>query len=329
MKKKAVVPALALALALALVAVYLVTRDGAGGNSMSLTGNVEVVEVDAGFKTAGRVAELFADEGAQVKKGGALARLESEELAQAVELSRASLMESQERLAELKKGSRRQEIEQAKAALGQAEADLTRAEKEFERARYLFESGAVAEQKLDDARRAMDVAVMARKRAAEALNLVEEGPRKEIVSAADNRVKQAEAALKMAEVRFKDSTLVSPVDGVVTRKHVESGETISGGAAVFTIADLQKPWVRVYVSEERVGQVKLGQKAEVSTDSYPGKKYPGEITYIASEAEFTPKNIQTKEERVKLVFAVKIKVKNDKQELKPGMPADVRLLPNE
>ena len=128
-----------------------------------------------------------------------------------------------------------------------------------------------------------------------------------------------------AQVRLADTKLYAPVSGVILKKHSEAGETVAAGIPVFRLGDLESPWIKVYVKEDRVGQVKLGQRALVSTDSYRGKTYEGSVSFISSEAEFTPKNVQTQEERVKLVFAVKVKVKNVNDELKPGMPADVRL----
>ena len=119
--------------------------------------------------------------------------------------------------------------------------------------------------------------------------------------------------------------IYSPVSGVILRKNNEVGETIAAGVPVYTIGDLDNPWVKVYVKEDKLGLVKLGQSAEVKTDTFPDKKYEGKITYISSEAEFTPKNVQTQEERVKLVFGVKVSVKNINDELKPGMPADVKI----
>jgi HlyD family secretion protein len=113
---------------------------------------------------------------------------------------------------------------------------------------------------------------------------------------------------------------------VVLRKNSEAGETVAAGAAVYSLGDLESPWIRVYVKEDRLGLVKLGQKAEVMTDSFPKKTYLGTVTMISSEAEFTPKNVQTREERVKLVFALKVSVKNENGELKPGMPADVKII---
>ena len=156
--------------------------------------------------------------------------------------------------------------------------------------------------------------------------MVKEGPRKEDISAAEQRVSQARAALLTAEERLKDTVIYAPVSAVVIRKNIELGETVGTGIPVFTLGDLEDPWIKVYVKEDKLGLVKLGQKAKITVDSYPGKVYEGTVTFISSEAEFTPKNVQTKEERVKLVFGVKVRVKNINDELKPSMPADVRIL---
>jgi len=125
---------------------------------------------------------------------------------------------------------------------------------------------------------------------------------------------------------LRDTVITAPVSGVVLRKNSEAGETVAAGAAVYSLGDLENPWIRVYVKEDKLGLVKLGQKAEVMTDSFPNKTYLGIVTMISSEAEFTPKNVQTQEERVKLVFALKVSVKNENGELKPGMPADVKII---
>ncbi|MFN3476405.1 MAG: HlyD family secretion protein [Candidatus Methylomirabilales bacterium] len=132
-----------------------------------------------------------------------------------------------------------------------------------------------------------------------------------------------------AETQFGYTILKSPQAGVVLRKHVEPGEMIAAGTPIVTIADLQDIWLKIYIPEPQLGRIKLGQTAEITTDSYPGKVYKGRVTFINSEAEFTPKNVQTQEERVKLVFAVKISVDNPNQELKPGMPADAKVRLNE
>ncbi len=205
-----------------------------------------------------------------------------------------------EKIAVLDSAEYESQVNQNRAAMRNAEATLDKARKDYERADELYKNGAISSQQMDAAKTANDVSL--------------------------SQVQQASAALRTSEVKLKDTVIYSPVSGVVLRKNVEEGETISAGTPVFTIGDLDNPWVKVYVQETKLGLVKLGQKAEIRTDSYPGKIYEGTVTYISSEAEFTPKNVQTQEERVKLVYGVKVSVKNVNDELKPSMPADVRIL---
>lgn len=290
---------------------------------LSLSGNIEVTEVNAGFKYPGRIAELPVKEGRRVKKGDRLAVIENADIEAQVMQSKAYLSEAKTKLEELRAGARPQEVQQAKANVGSAEAEFAKARKDFERAEHLFKNGAISAQNRDAAKKAYDSAVAQQQRALEALSLTKEGPRKEQIAAAEQRVKQAEAGLRNIEERLKDTVLDAPVSGVILRKNVEAGDTIAAGVPVCAIGDLENPWVKVYVKEDKLGPVKLGQKAEIRVDSYPGKVYEGIVTYISSEAEFTPKNVQTQEERVKLVFGIKVSVKNLNDELKPGMPADV------
>ena len=273
MKKKIVIIAVLFAL---VVTTVLFRRYGNNEESgvLALSGNVEVTEVDLGFKTAGRVAELLADEGDRVVKGEKMAILDSAEY-QAV-------------------------VSQNRANRKSAAVALEKATKDFDRAQMLYAKEAIAGQQMDGATAAVDMA-----RA---------------------QYEQAAAALRTTETRLADTMLYAPSDGLVLRKHVETGETVGAGIPVLTIGDLENPWIKVYVQERSLGTVKIGQQAEIRTDSYPDKIYRGRVTVISSEAEFTPKNVQTHEERVKLVFGVKVQVKNENSELKPGMPADVRIL---
>ncbi len=195
------------------------------------------------------------------------------------------------------------QVAQSRAAAENANAQLEKAKNDYARSEMLFKQEAISAQQMDAAKTAYDVAFA--------------------------QIRQSTAALKTSEVRFRDTVLYAPVSGVVLRKNVEAGETVPTGTPIFTIGDLANPWIKVYVKEDKLGFVKLGQKALISTDTYPGKVYEGTVTYISSEAEFTPKNVQTKEERVKLVFGVKVSVRNEHDELKPSMPADVKILVKE
>jgi len=204
-----------------------------------------------------------------------------------------------ERIALLENAELRSIVEQGRAAVRNAEAEYEKARKDYDRYRALSQDGAVTTQQLDAATKAHDVA--------------------------RSQLDQARAALRTAEVRLGDLTADAPVSGMVLSRNAEAGETVAAGVAVYTLGDLDNPWVKVYVNETKLGMIRLGQKAQVFADTFPGKAYEGRVTYIASEAEFTPKNVQTQEERVKLVFGVKVSVKNMDDELKPGMPADVKL----
>jgi HlyD family secretion protein len=331
MKKRGIGVAVVLAIIAAVLVwrLYFVQKSDEG--SLLLSGNMEVTEINVGFKPAGRVIALAAEEGQEVKEGDLLARLDNAELADVVSQNRAALQEAASRVAELKAGSRPQELEQARANLRAQDAELERARKDFDRAQTLHANGAIPTAQLDVARSAYEARSAQRKGAAEALDIAKEGPRKEVIEAAEARVSQGRAAVRTAEQRLADTEIHSPIDGVVLKKNVEIGETVAQGVPIYTIGDLSRPWIKVYVKEDKVGLVKLGQPATVIVDTAGGtqkkgrRQYEGSVSYISSEAEFTPKSVQTQEERVKLVFGIKVRVNDAKRELKPGMPADVRI----
>ena len=205
-----------------------------------------------------------------------------------------------DRLAELDSAEMKNIVAQNRAAVEVVEAEQERSRKDYERAVALVEKEVIPPQQLDAAKKTYDATIA--------------------------QLRQTRAALAASQDRLRDMVITAPVSGVVLRKNSEAGETVAAGAAVYTLGDLENPWIRVYVKEDKLGLVKLGQKAEVMTDSFPKKTYLGIVTMISSEAEFTPKNVQTQEERVKLVFALKVSVKNENGELKPGMPADVKII---
>ncbi len=320
-------------LVLMAVAAFLLWRayfhEEAEKGVLLLSGNMEVTEFNIGFKIPGRVVELSVDEGQQVQAGQVLARLDNAELASIVTQSKASLREAQSRLDQLKAGSRPQEIEEARAIVRSQEAEATRLRKDYERAEMLYKNGAISTAQLDAAKSAYETRAAQQRSAMESLSLVKEGPRKQDIEAAGHRVEQARAAISTAEERLKDTVITAPAPGVVLRKNVELGETVGAGVPIFTIGDLSSPWIKVYVPEPQLTLVKLGQRAHVTVDTDrvgTKKTYDGWVSYISNEAEFTPKSVQTQEERVKLVYGVKVRVDNPNQDLKPGMPADVRIL---
>ncbi len=325
--KKKLIPMVIIA-AVVIIAAIVFARYflGNDNSTMKLSGNIEVTECNIGFKVPGKIASLKVDEGSRVNKGDLLAELSSGDIKALVDQGRAALEEAKVKLAELKAGSRRQEKEKARADTGSLEAELARARKDFERAQTLYTNGAISASRYDSAKSAYETRLAQLRGAKQHQSLVEEGPRREDIKAAGLRVIQLEASLAGMEEKLSDTKLFAPISGVVFRKNVELGEVVQGGAAVFTIGDLDHPWVKVYVKEDKLSLVKYGQKARVAVDTFKDRSYDGTVTFISSEAEFTPKNVQTHEERVKLVFGVKVTVENKNQELKPGMPADVLIM---
>lgn len=295
-------------------------------NVLVASGTVEATEGQLGFPASGRIDAIAVREGDRVLAGTELARLDRTELearrAQAV----AHVNAGRAQLTELERGSRPEEVAQGRAAVDAAREKLLDAERDLDRTRRLFEGGAVSRESFDKAAMTVEIARSQKAQAEEQLRLLEQGPRREKIAAQRAQVAQAQAAVGGIDAALANMIVVAPFDGTVTVRHREPGEIVSPGAAVLTLMNAGDRWVRIYVPEHRIGAVGIGMRASITGDTFPGKTYPGEVIFIASEAEFTPKSVQTTEERVKLVYAVKIRILEDPDlELKPGMPADVRL----
>jgi HlyD family secretion protein len=256
----------------------------------------------------------------------------------------------------LKTGSREEEIAEAAAARDRAKYEWENRHRDLDRMKELYRAHAIAASQYDATSTSADAARAAYDAAEERYKLVKAGPRQELVSegkanllgsdaalaaaeaargevekmkldlkALRAQTEQARSQLVVAEEDLRKSRLYAPFDGFVTVKDVEEQEYVQAGTPVLTLAQLDEVWVKTYVPETQLGRIHLGQKGEVISDTYPGKSYPGSVTFISPEAEFTPKNVQTREERVKLVYRIKVTLKNPNQELKAGMPVDVIL----
>ncbi len=307
---------------------WFLTRGGDGADgALAASGTVEATDADLGFQAPGRVLVIEAREGDAVTAGTELARLDTRELEAGLAVAEAQLESAEARLSELERGARPQEVATAEAALRQAEQRADEARRDAERARTLFEGGAISRQALDRAQTVLDVATAGLDQAREQLALLVEGPRTETIRAQRAAVAQARANLTRTEAMLANAVVTAPFDGVVTVRHREPGEAVTPGAPVLTLLDPDDRWVRIYIREDQIGLVQLGMAAEISSDTYPGRVYPGEVVFIGSEAEFTPRNVQTTEDRTRLVYPVKVRVTGDPGfELKPGIPADVTLL---
>ncbi|MDM7997765.1 MAG: HlyD family efflux transporter periplasmic adaptor subunit [Acidobacteriota bacterium] len=384
------VAALAAIVLVASAAVGFVVRgDSPRTDALKLSGNIELLQINIAFKTSGLIAEILTDEGRDVKKGDVIARLSGEQLQRMLEREKAAELEAKAlqaqaeaslewqrrmftanlaarkaemaaasaHLQELEKGSRLEEIAEARAAVSAATAQNEHAQKDWDRARRLFELDDISARQHDQFRVAAQSAAAALHQAEQRLALIEAGPRTETIAAQKEQVARARAevavveatrfeikrreleiAARQAEVeraraqvqlmesQIKDLVVTSPVDGVVLLKAADAGEIVAAGTTIATIGDIDRPWLRAYVPETELGRIKIGQPVRVSSDSYPGKVYAGRISFISSEAEFTPKQVQTTEERVKLVYRIKVDIANPNRELKLNMPVDALIL---
>jgi HlyD family secretion protein len=292
---------------------------------ISASGTIETIEVNVASKVAGQLEERTVDEGARVRAGDKLAVIDHASLDIQLRQAEAGGDLARALLLLLRNGARREDIQQADAALKQAEASLTVAADDARRMRELAKTGSVTPKQKDDAEARLTVTEAQRSAAAEALNKIRTLARPEEIQAAEARLAQARAAVDLLKKTIVDCTVTAPVGGTVTHKVVEAGELVTQGATIVTISELDSVYVMIYVTEKELGRVRLGDAAEVKIDAFPDKAFSGKVTYISPEAEFTPKNIQTQQDRVKLVFGVKVEIENREGLLKPGLPADATI----
>jgi len=289
---------------------------------ISASGTIEAIEVSVASKTSGQVVNMAVDEGTRVNGGDLLAVIDSASLEIQLRQAEAGVKLAAAQLQLLLKGARIEDIRQAEEALRQAEASLKLAELERARIGDLFAKQSATAQQRDNAETRLAIARAQYEAANQALQKWRQLARPEELKQAQARLEQAEASRDLLKKTIADSTITSPTSGIITHRATEQGEFVVPGTTLLTIADLAQVRLEIFVPESDLGKVRLGQSADVSIDSYPDRVFKGEVIFISPEAEFTPKNIQTKEERIKLVYRVKIRVPNPENILKPGMPAD-------
>ncbi len=285
-------------------------------NTLLLSGNIEAHESVLSFKSVqSRIVELPFDEGQWVRAGTVLARVGDHDYQQQVRLDEAQLEMQQRQLA-----SARHNRAASRASVASDHADVAEKTLDYRRYQTLWMNEATSAQSRDLAATALKQSRANYKR-----DLALEAAAERNVAVAAANVKSARAALKLAKIILGYTVLQAPFSGVLMVRNAELGEVVQPGTPVFTLADLDHVWMRGYVNETDVGRVRLGEEATVTTDSYPGHAYRGRISFVAPDAEFTPKSVETHAERVTLVYRIRIDVYNPTHELKPGMPADARL----
>jgi HlyD family secretion protein len=311
----------AIFLCLAVLGSFSCAGNGAKA-AISASGTIETVEVHIASKVAGELLELAVEEGTTVKPGDKLAVVDHEMLDIELRQAEAGVRLAEAQRALLVEGARSEDIRQAEEAHRQAEAAFNVAEDDARRMRELARTGSVTPKQREDAEARLTIATAQRSAGAEALKKVRALARPEEIRAAEARLAQAQASADLLRKTISDCTILAPAGGIVTHKAVEPGELVSPGATLVTLAELDSVYVMIFVTENELGRIRLGGPAEIKIDSFPDKIFEGKITYISPEAEFTPKNVQTKQDRVKLVFGVKVEIANREGLLKPGLPAD-------
>jgi HlyD family secretion protein len=328
-KRRRVVIAVVVLVVIAVTLWFGVLRND-GPEVVIASGTVEATEADLGFQAPGRIERIDVREGDRVVAGRELAWLDRIELQARRQAAEAQADAARAVLAELERGFRAEEIAQGRAALRAAEQRVSDATRDLERAQRLFDGGAVSQQMLDRAETAHELALADLESVREALQILETGPREERIAAQRAALAQAEATVAQIDATLDFAVVRAPFDGLITVRHREPGETVAAGTPVLTLMNPDDRWVRIYVRADEVGRINIGHPATITGDAYPDRTYEGRVVFIASEAEFTPRNVQTTEERVKLVYRVKVQIVGDASfDLKPGLAADVRLLTEE
>lgn len=292
-------------------------------DELILYGNVDIRQVDLGFRVAGRIAEVLVEEGQEVETGEPLARLDRDVLEQQLDLAKARLEAASANLARLEKGYRVQEIAQARASVASARAAAENAAINLRRIRGLRVDNAVSQKDLDNARASDREARAALASAEEQFAMLSSGYREEEVRAQIAEVAASRAQLRKAEIELADGELKSPQKGVVLTRAREAGAIVNAGQTVYTLTLTDPLWLLAYVSEPDLGKIKPGMAVEVAVDAAPGQRFPGWVGFISPTAEFTPKTVETPELRTSLVYRIRIRAKDPENLMRQGMPVTI------
>ncbi len=299
---------------------------GSSKNKIEASGNIEATNVTVSSKVTGQVTKLFFNEGARVKAGDTLMTIDHDLLSIQLREAEAAAAASKAQLTLIIQGAREEDIRQGEDAADQAKANYGLISTNMERTERLYKAKSITKQQYDDAKAKFEIAGAQLNSAEENLKKLNHFARPEEIKQAQANFKRLEAAVDLLKKNISDSYVTAPISGFVVKKFVEAGESVAPLSSLVMLSDQSYVDLVIYVSETDLGKVKLGQEADVSVDSYKNKIYKGKVIYISPTAEFTPKNIQTKDERTKLVYAVKIHIHNPDFDLKDGMPADAAVI---
>ena len=293
--------------------------------NVKLYGNIDIRQVELGFRVAGRIAELAFEEGQSVQAGALLARLDPRTFQDSVRGAEAEVARRTATLHKLQAGARPAELGQARARVQEVEADLTRAQKDLARQDLLVREGASTAVSREHAESAMEVARARVDSASKAYALTREGARSEDLAEASASLAAAQASLAAAETALADSVLSAPSDGVLLSRVRERGAIVGPSDIVYVLSLTKPVWVRAYVAEPLLGRIHPGMEVQVFSDSAPHKAYHGRVGFISPVAEFTPKSVETPELRTDLVYRLRVIIEDADLSLRQDMPVTIRL----
>jgi HlyD family secretion protein len=323
--RRVLLGALILIALLAALGTYLWRQRGANdpNAAFTLSGNVDVHQVELAFRVSGRISAVKVQEGDKVSAAQVLAELDPVPFQTDVDSAKADLAQAQAQLDKTRRGFRVEEVAQARATVAQRTADLENARVTLQRQEQLVASGLVTHQQIDDAqaRVHMSEAALANSRAQLTLEL--RGSRIEDIEAQEAMLAAAQARLEKAQTALADATLLAPSNGIISVRARELGAIVQAGQTVYTLTLNDPVWIRAYVSQPRLGRIKPGMPVKVTIDSMPGKQYEGTVGFISPEAEFTPKTVQTEQVRDDLVYRTRVIASDPDNVFRQGMPVTV------
>ena len=299
---------------------------GTRNDKLILHGNVDIRQVNLGFRVSGRLKEVKSEEGDVVQAGDVIAVLDDGPYQDQVRLAEAQVAQAQANYAKMVNGFRKEEIEQARAQLAQAKANYDNALRTFEREDKLLQTHVISQSDYDAATSSRD-SLKAMVQSAQAnLNLELAGNRKEDIDNAKAQLDNAQANLDNAKRNLTDCQLRASVDGVVITRAVEPGTIVATSTIVYSVCETSPVWIRTYVDERDLGRIYPGMKALIYNDTYPNHPYTAQVGFISPVAEFTPKNVETRELRADLVYRLRVILQKPDRYVRQGMPVTVQLL---
>lgn len=334
--KKRIIIIIFFALLIGVSALVYHAQQKSRNSGMYYSGVIEAIQSNLAFQVAGHVSDVYAQEGLQVLKGAVLAQLDSKEFQARRDQARAGLQkalkakEQLEQILDIYSSTLPEDVRRADANVALTRDTMLDAKKNYDRYEQLFIQGVISERERDTVKLGYDTACSRFNEARAAYqqaqsNLKKIQTTKTEIESAQSQIDLARAALDQAEIQLGYTRLLSPFNGIIMSRNVEPGEVVSPGKEVITLSDLSRVDLKIFVDETEIATVKPGQKVDVRVDTFKDKVFSGTVSYISPEAEFTPKIIQTRKERVKLVYLVKVSLANPSLELKTGMPADAYL----